>query len=358
MSGLRNGPGAEAPIPVSPDLGDRQRRVLRAIVASYVGDAQPVGSATISQLLPIRLSSASIRNTMAELEALGLVEKPHASAGRVPTKHGLRLFVDHLLDPRALGEGERRAIAVSVEGVSGEPLVQAASALLSERTRQLGFMIAPRLERAVLGHLSLVRLSRERVLAVVVTRDGAAHRRVLDDAGRDDQIELDRIAALLNERLLGRTLPEMRMILAGELAALRSEADRLRRRALDLAHRALDFDDAPAAELVLGTWLSLLEQPEFRDPERLRSLLSALETKQRLVELLDELLAARGAGVAFGDELGEPALRHCALVIAPYGGSDAPLGVLGVLGPSRMDYGRIIPLVDYLSQLVTERLSA
>jgi len=170
--------------------------------------------------------------------------------------------------------------------------------------------------------------------------------------------DFDRIAALLNERLLGRTLPEVRSILARELDALRSEADRLRRRALDLARRALAVDDSQPGELVLGTWLALLDQPEFRDPERLRSLLSALETRQRLVELLDELLAERGAGVAFGDEIGEPALRHCALVIAPYGGGAIPLGLLGVLGPSRMDYGRIIPLVDYLSKLVTERLSA
>jgi len=355
MSGLRSGDAAGGGMP---DLGDRQRLVLRAIVASYVGDAEPVGSATISRLVPVRLSSASIRNTMAELEALGLLEKPHASAGRVPTKRGLRLFVDQLLDPRELADYERRAIAGSVEGVSGETLVQAASALLSERTRQLGFVMAPRLDRALLGHLSLVRLSSERVLAVVVTRDGVAHRRVLDDAGHDDQAELDRIAALLNERLLGRTLPEVRSILARELDALRSEADCLRRRALDLARRALAVDDSQPGELVLGTWLALLDQPEFRDPERLRSLLSALETRQRLVELLDELLAERGAGVAFGDEIGEPALRHCALVIAPYGGGAIPLGLLGVLGPSRMDYGRIIPLVDYLSKLVTERLSA
>lgn len=373
MSGRRSDAGAETSGPnaggvrasaaggahsVQVELGDRQRLVLRAIVASYVADAEPVGSATIARLVSVRLSSASIRNTMVELEALGLLEKPHASAGRVPTERGLRLFVDQLLHPSELAEPERRVIAGSVEGFSGEPLVHAASALLSERTRQLGFILAPRLDRAVLGHLSLVRLSRESVLAVVVTRGGVAHRRVLDDAGRDDQAELDRIAALLNEQLLGRTLPEVRAIFARDLAALRSEADRLRRRALELAQRALDFDGAPPGELVLGTWLALLDQPEFRDPERLRAVLSALETKQRLVELLDDLLVERGSGVAFGDELSEPALRHCALVIAPYGSGEVPLGVLGVLGPSRMDYGRIIPLVDYLSQLVTERLSA
>jgi heat-inducible transcriptional repressor len=355
MTGRRSLEGARSE---TPELGSRQRLVLRAIVASYVGDAQPVGSSTISLLLPVHLSSASIRNTMAELEGLGLLEKPHASAGRVPTKLGLRLFVDQLLDPRDLAEYERRLIAGSVEGVSGERLAQAASALLSERTRQLGFVMAPRLERAVLGHLSLIRVSSERILAVVVSRTGVAHRRVIDDPGADDQTELDRIAALLNERLLGRTLAEARAVLAREASALRSEADRLRQRALALAQRALPLDAVPPGELVLGTWLALLDQPEFRDPDRVRALLSALEMKERLVEVLDQILEERGPGVAFGEEIGEPALRHCALVIAPCGGAEAPLGMLGVLGPSRMDYGRIIPLVDYLSQLVTERLSA
>jgi heat-inducible transcriptional repressor len=287
-----------------------------------------------------------------------LLEKPHASAGRIPTEAGLRLFVDQLLDPQDLGEWERRDIAGSLDSATGGGVARLASELLSRRSRQLGFVLAPRLHRIVLGHVAFVRVSSERVLAVLVSRSGVAHHRVIEHVGRDDQAWLERIAQLLTERLLGRTLHEARVALEAEAQELRSEADGLRRQAVGLALRALGPDGFDPADLVLGTWLALIDQPEFRDPARLRELFTALETRERMIEILDQLLAERGPGVAFGDEIGEPALRHCALVIAPYGEAGAPAGVVGVLGPSRMDYARVIPLVDFFSQMVTERLCA
>ena len=219
---------------VTPQITERQAAVLRAVVASYVGDAAPVGSKTISYLLPITLSSASIRNVLAELAELGLVEKPHASAGRVPTERGLRLFVDELVAPVRLAPSERREIAYCVEGVEGEGVVQLASELLSRHTRQLGFVVAPRIDRLVLRHVSLVRLSRERLLVVLIAQTGAAHRRVIEDEHGFGQAELDRIAGLLNERVAGRTLPEVRDRLAREAQVLRREANQLLARALEL----------------------------------------------------------------------------------------------------------------------------
>lgn len=341
-----------------PALTQRQEVVLRAVVAAYVGEAAPVGSATLAHLLPVSLSSATIRNTMAELTELGLVEKPHASAGRLPTERGLRLFVDQLLGPRRLEDWEKRAIAERVAPADPEGLLRTASQALSEHTRQLGFVVVPRLERIVLRHLTLVRLSSERVLAVLVSQTGVAYRRVLEDDGAGDQHDLDRIAAALNERVAGRTLAELREVVAGEASALRSLAQRLRERAACLATQALAPDGADPGDLLIATRLALLDQPEFRDPERVRGLFEAIETRERLIAILDQMLAARGVRVAFGQEIGEPALRHCALVASCYGGADAPLGMLGVLGPSRMDYARVISLVDYLSQLVTQRLRA
>jgi heat-inducible transcriptional repressor len=183
----------------APDLSERQVLVLRAIVASYVGEAAPVGSRSISHVLPVSLSSASIRNTMAELSELGLVEKPHASAGRVPTAQGLRCFLDHLV-PRDLDEFERRDLAGSVGTLGPEAVIQNTSKLLSERTRQLGFVVAPREAGLVLRHVALVRLSTSRVLAVLVSETGSALRRVLEDEESGDQAELDRLAVALNER--------------------------------------------------------------------------------------------------------------------------------------------------------------
>jgi heat-inducible transcriptional repressor len=343
-----------------PVLGERQQQVLRAIVARYVGDAAPVGSRSVSHVLPVPLSAASIRNTMAELAELGLVEKPHASAGRVPTALGLRVFVDGLA-PRGLDEYERRDLAAGMGEPDPASLVRVASRLLSERTRQLGFVVVPRVEELRLRHITLVRLSTHRVLAVLVSETGETLRRVVEDDEAGGQPELDRLAVALNERIAGRTLAELRESLARELGALRSRAESLVARAARLAWRALQADEGAAAEqgdLVIATWLALLDQPEFRDAARVKELLAAIETRRALLQVVERVLdAGGGVLVALGEELGEPALRQLALVAAPYGTGPAP-GVLGVIGPWRMDYARVMALVGYLSELVTRKLSA
>jgi len=351
-----------APVALVPELGERQQQVLRAIVARYVGDAAPVGSRSVSQVLSVPLSAASIRNTMAELAELGLVEKPHASAGRVPTALGLRVFVD-ALPPRGLDEFERRDLAAGIHEPDPTSLVRVASRMLSERTRQLGFVVVPRAEDLRLRHVSLVRLSTSRVLAVLVAETGETLRRVVADEDAGGQPELDRLATALNERVAGRTLAELRDALSHEVATLRSRAESVLERAVRLAWRALqaqDEGDAPAnGDLVIATWLALLDQPEFQDASRVKELLAAIETRQALLQVVERVLGAGGGGVrvALGEELGEPALRQLALVAAPYGSGVAP-GVLGVIGPWRMDYARVMALVGYLSELVTRKLSA
>jgi heat-inducible transcriptional repressor len=365
---------ADSSVPVRdlPALGERQQQVLRAIVARYVGDAAPVGSRSVSHVLPVALSAASIRNTMAELAELGLVEKPHASAGRVPTALGLRVFVDGLA-PRGLDEFERRDLASGLGELDPASLVRVASRLLSERTRQLGFVVVPRVEELRLRHVTLVRLTRSRVLAVLVAATGETLRRLVEDEASGAQPELDRLAAALNERVAGRTLSELRETLDREVAVLRSRAEGVVERAMRLAWRALQADDESGAgrtasafarmpeggDLVIATWLALLDQPEFRDATRLKELLAAIETRQALLQVVERVLGGGSSGVtvALGEELGEPALHQLALVAAPYGGDLAP-GVLGVIGPWRMDYARVMALVGYLSELVTRKLSA
>jgi heat-inducible transcriptional repressor len=212
----------------------------------------------------------------------------------------------------------------------------------------------------VLRYVSLVRLSSERLLVVLISRSGTAFRRVVEDGRGLGQADLDRIAALLNERVAGRTLRQVRNRLAREASTLRRQANALLLRALELGMRAVAVPEDQIGDLVIETRLALLDQPEFSDPRRLRDLFAAIETKERLIEVIEEMLAPQGVSVAFGEEIEEPALRRCALVAAPYGGraGDAPLGVLGVIGPSRMDYSRVISLVDYLSHLITGKLDA
>lgn len=328
------------------------------MVTAYVGEAAPIGSATLSHLLAMRLSSASIRSTLVELSELGLVSQPHPSAGRVPTEEGLRVFIDSLAGPCGVSDHDRRAIDHSVAGVEVVAMPEVASQLLSERTRLLGFVVAPRLDRLKLQHIALVRLADHRILAVLVTANGAAHRRVVEHDAVLSQPDLDRIAALLCERIAGRTLGEVRELLVREAHGERRRADRMLDLALELGARAVAEDPDAEADLVIATRLALLDQPEFRDPQRIRELFLAVETKERLVDLLDRLLEGeRGVRVALGGEVGEPALHRCALVAARYGRDDA-VGVLGVIGPARMDYGRVISVVDYCSRVVTEKLHA
>ncbi len=341
-------------------LTERQQHVLRALVAAYVGAAAPVGSATISDLLSVRLSSASVRNTLAELTALGLIQKPHASSGRVPTTDGIRLFIDRLLDPSEVTQYERRSIDRSFDEAHADHAVALASQVLSDHTHQLGFVVAPRIERLALRQVSFVRLSTDRVLAVLVDTHGQAHQRVIEDpldGIRVDQADLDRMSAALNERIAGRTLREARNLLRSEARSLRNRASRVLEQALQLGLLAAEaaMESPDAGDLVIATRLALLEQPEFSDPDRLRELFAALEQKERLVDLLEGLLEGEGVSVALGEELATHGLGGCALVAAPYGDS---AGMLGVIGPTRMDYGRIIPLVDYCSHRVTDKLSS
>src|SRR5262245_49810368 len=284
-----------------PDLSERQRAVLRAVVTAYVGEAAPIGSATVSRLIPHRLSAASIRTTLAELSQLGLVAQPHTSAGRIPTDEGLRAFIDALPAQNPVNEYDRRTIDFTVASVGAAEMPEVASQLLSQQTRLLGFVVAPRLDRSKLRHIALVRLSGRRILAVLVTENGAAHRRVVEHDEPLAQAELDRLTSLLGERVAGRTLQEVRELFAADAQRELRQADHMVALALELGARAVAEDPEGEGDLVIASRLALLDQPEFRNPERVRELFAALETKERLLELLDRLLAGEnGVRVALG----------------------------------------------------------
>jgi len=351
-------PDAKQAEGIRPPLSDRQEAVLRAVVLAYIGEAAPVGSRTVSQSLSQPLSAASVRNTMAELAERGLIEKPHRSAGRVPTAAGLRAFVDRA-PRRLLGRYERRDLEGELASADLGRLIERASRVLSERSRQLGFAIPPRPEHLVLRHVSLVRLSSESILAVLVSESGVTLRPVIASDVRDTQAQLDRVAGVLNERLGDLTLAQLRRVLAREARQLRSDATGALAHAARLGARALAAtQDGEIEQLVLPNPLVLLDQPEFRDPARLRELYIAIEDRERLLRILDRVMETGALRVAVGDDLGGPAWRSLGLVAAPYGPGNRARGVIGVIGPRRMDYPRVMALVDYLSMTVTEKLSA
>jgi heat-inducible transcriptional repressor len=345
-----------------PTLSERQAMVLRALVSTYVERAGPVASQVLAVQMPVPLSSASIRNTLAELQEAGLVEKAHASSGRVPTPLGLRTFIDHLLEPADLGPDDQRQLDRALAGVDTSETPRLAAQVLSDRTRQLGFVVPPRVEQLLLRTVHLVPVGTGRVLAVLVAENGGVMQRIVAHEERISRRELERIGRILAERVAGRTLVGLRQCLEAERERLRGEADDFLRRAWMFGLGACESE--AGEDLVIATRLALLAQPEFSDPERIRGLFSALETNERLLELLRQIARADRGAVRVGlsmsleTELGEPSLRDFALVAVAYGSSSEPgaTGVLGVIGPQRMDYGRVIPLVHYCSELVTRKL--
>jgi heat-inducible transcriptional repressor len=371
------------------ELSERQAMVLRALVAAYIGQAGPVASTALSQLMPVALSPASVRNTLAELHAAGLIDKAHASAGRVPTALGMRVFVDQLLELGHLGPHQQRILDRELDGVQAAETPRQASQLLSEHTRQLGFVVAPRVERLRLRTLHLVPVAEGRVLAVLIAENGGVVERLIEDVEPMSARELERVRDHLAERVEGRSLVGLRKLLESERDRLCGEADEILQSAWTLGLRACEVEGGSAEDdLVIATRLALLDQPEFSDPGRIRGLFAALETNQRLLDLLHRIALADigekgiGLSMSLGVELGEPSLRDCALIVVPYGTDERrtetglrraappaadeisgasgqePLGVLGVIGPQRMDYGRVIPLVHYCSELVTRKLLA
>jgi heat-inducible transcriptional repressor len=329
------------------ELPERLSEVLLAVLRGYVESGQPIGSRDACEQSGLRVSSATVRGAMSELMELGLLEQPHTSAGRVPTDAAFRLWVDELLHAPGRGQAVPRELARELEGPVGaiEDGLRRAADVLTHVTGQLGFCLAHDGERLRLAALRFVRVSSERVMALLVSEGDVVRTRLLDE--RDcDQRKLDRISASLSRLVAGLTLEEARSRLEAEIEGDRAQRDALWRRHVALGRLGLQVE--VGAELYVGDRSQILCQPEFEDGPRLRELLRALDEKQRMLALLDNVLSAGELRVVIGDELGDPGVARCAVVAEPVG--SAPLrGGLGVIGPVRMRYDRVIPVVRYVS---------
>ena len=342
-----------------PELSPRQHVLLRALVEEYITTAEPVASAQVVRDRSVSISSATARSVMAQLTELGLLTQPHTSAGRVPTALAFRHYVDSILcessGPNAELDATAAALASALAESAGqvETLLRRAADLLSESTGQLGFFMAARPAHVILRHVHFVRLSSEKVMALLVSERGLVQSRIFEERETDSR-ELERVATRLSEFIAGYTLEQARARLTDALERDRSRSGRLWPKVLALG--AMSVAGGPDASLYLADKVHLLAHPEFADVERLRDLLSAIDEKERMIHLLDRVLQAEVLEVSIGAEIDDPDIRECALVAAPLGDSPA-LGGLGVLGPVRMPYGRVIPLVRSLSTLVNRYLS-
>lgn len=343
------------------ELTDRQRAVLRAVVEDYLQNAAPVGSKSLVQRHHLRVSSATIRSAMAELEAMGLLTHPHTSAGRVPSDLGYRIYVESLMREAQLDSADQLMIRhqfSQVQLTSNEWLRLAAS-ILAGTTHSAAVVTPARSRRAKFGHIQLVELADQTRLAVLVLADGNVEQRRLDPAVVErmagespiGQSELDAAAARLNTELSSLSAPQVRR------RARRLEP--LEAHVANVAAQVLEESDAAVVEEVFTDGLPfVLEQPEFAQGSKLRGVLEVLQHSDFLEQLQPVLTRRRGVHVIIGHENSIDAMHEVSLVFAPYGEPDRALGMLGVLGPTRMPYPRAIPTVRYLSNLMNELITS
>jgi heat-inducible transcriptional repressor len=341
---------------MSTDLNKRAREVLRLIVDAYVETGEPVGSRAISRKLGMTLSPATIRNVMADLEEFGLLHAPHTSAGRLPTEAGLRLFVHGLLQVGHLSEDERETIngRASAAGRSLQEVLGEATSVLSGLSGCTGLVVAPKTDKP-LKHLEFVALGPGRTLIVMVTEDGAVENRVIETPLGIPAASLVMASNYLSARLIGRTIDEGRTAILAEIESAKSQLDVLTASLVEagLAIRSIGTD-----QLIVRGQGNLLEDIGNRaDVIRIRALFEALETKDTMLKLLEAANRAEGVQIFIGSENEMFAHAGCSMIITPYMNSrEQVVGAIGVIGPTRLNYARIIPMVDYTAKVISRLL--
>ena len=345
-------------------LGERAGHLLRTLVESYIRDGQPVGSRILSRESGLQLSSATIRNVMADLEELGFVSSPHTSAGRIPTDKGYRFFVDTLLrvQPRLIDEAAlaeiRRQLDASRE--NSKELVAAVSQLLSTVTRLAGIVTLPLTQKASLSQIEFVALSEKRVLVVLVLDDREVQNRIIQLERYYSPDELKRASNFLNEQFRGRTLAQVRQDILGQLQEAHAHLNKVMLDAISVAQHVFEAggDGGERLEYVIKGETNLMGVAELTSVEKLRRLFEAFNEKRDFLHLLDQSLRGEGVQIFIGHESGFQILDDCSVVTAPYAVGDSVVGVLGVIGPTRMAYERVIPIVDLTAKLLSAALNS
>ena len=342
--------------PTAADIANdpRARQLLRTLVSRHIRDGEPVGSQTLARHAGLDVSPATIRNILASLEDAGLLAAPHSSAGRVPTAQGYRLFVDSLLQVKPLGEGEVSRLRSELPAGAGtQALLGNTSELLSAMTHFVGMVSVPGRESFAFRQIEFVALDPQKVLAILVFADGEVQNRVVQVRRAFDPAELEQAANYLNAHFAGQPLAHIRAALLRDLRNARSEMERLLASSIELAEQAF----APSRDdMLVAGQTRLMGLQDINDLDRLRALFEAFAEKRELLQLLERTAKAPGMRVFIGEETGLAPLEGMSLVTAPYGGGGRMLGVLGVIGPSRMAYERVIPVVQAAADVLGSAL--
>jgi heat-inducible transcriptional repressor len=331
-------------------LDIRQKRILGAIIHEYIAGGEPVGSGILARKYGLSLSSASIRNVMSDLEEIGYLSQPHISAGRIPTIDGMRFYLEEILEPQSISEGDMSLIEGRIGKKSGnvETTLKDALYLLSNFSKAASVIVLPKPDSFVLKNIEFIRINNERVLVILVSRLGMVYNHIVygEDISQD---ELIKYSNYLNDKYAGLTIRQMRDKLAREMSDEKTRFDTLVNQAISLSMRALD-----TVEKDVDMWIegkeSVFDYPGFADLGKIKEIVGAFEDKGKILRILNRVIESPGVKVFLGDDQDRTGIADCGVVAAGYGKGDLAFGSLGIIGPLRMDYSRVIPLVDYISK--------
>lgn len=336
-------------------LTERNKKILEAIIEDYITTAEPVGSRAVTKRHGLSLSPATVRNVMSDLEEMGFLCSPHTSAGRVPTDKAYRFYVDSLLAVGTIDKAERERIRkrYSVAGRDVGAVLRETSLMLSSVSHYMGIVLAPRFSSTIFRHIEFIKLGGRRILAILVAQNGTIQNKLIESEEELVAADLVRMSNYLNELLEGLAVSEVRAKVLEEMQSEKVLYDDLLSRALKLSEQTLEEG---GAQIFMEGQTNILEQPEFADVRRMREVFRAFEEKSQIVNLLDRSLSAQGVQIFIGSETHLNQMEGLSVVTSTYLTGKNTLGVLGVIGPTRMGYAKVIPIVDYTARLVSRIL--
>jgi len=339
------------------NLNERSQQLFKVLVEHYISDGQPVASKTLSNNERINLSPATVRNVMADLEDLGLIISPHTSAGRVPTSQGYRVFVDNLLTVKPLRSKAVESLRQEL-GIDGthESLIAKASSMLSGMTKMAGVVTIPRHEAVILRHIEFLPLTSNRILVILVVNQQEVQNRVIHTDRAFTESELTRTANYLNQEFKGKDLSQIRQMVLDSMKQERDDVQEIMKMAIQMTDNVVS--EKNNEDYVMAGQTNLMDYAEMADMGKLRHLFDAFNTKRDVLHVLDQSIKAEGMQVFIGEESGYSAFESCSVITTPYKMSEEVVGVLGVIGPTRMAYDRVIPLVDVTAKLLGSLLSS
>lgn len=338
------------------ELSPRSRQILEAIVEDYIATAEPVGSSTVARRHAMTLSAATVRNVMANLEEMGLLTSPHTSAGRIPTEKAYRFYVDSLVALRQVTREEKQMIIRRCRqaGAGLSDILKETSRTLSSLSNYIGIVVAPSFISDVFRHIEFLHLGTRRVLAILVSSNGSVQNRLVETEEDIPQEDLVRMGNYLNDLMQGLTISQVRERILKEMQSEKVQYDHLMSRALRISQQAVTMEDE---EIFVEGQARILDQPEFNDVRRMQDIFRAFEQKGHLLQLLNRCMTAEGVQIYIGSETPVSRSAGVSLITSRFVTSSNTVGLLGIIGPTRMGYSNVIPIVDYTARLVSRLLN-